>query len=79
MRRAPADPLIKAIDDARLLQRARALEISAEAGYDEKLWHRWMIHPPMQIKALQDIAAVLGLEVVVRPKSLDSTGSERQI
>jgi hypothetical protein len=77
--RTPIDPLVRAIDDVRLQQRVRAEDISVSAGYDRKVWHRWMVHTPMQIKALQDMASVLGLEIVVRPKSLDSTGSERQI
>lgn len=68
--KGPTDPLIRAIDDARLLQRSKATELSADAGYDPKLWHRWMAHTPMQIRALQDIAAVLGLEIVVRPRQL---------
>jgi hypothetical protein len=77
--RMPSDPLLRTIDDARLLQRLPAREMSVEAGYDPKLWHNWLVSVPQQIRALQDVAEVLGLEIVVRPKSLDSTGSGRQI
>jgi hypothetical protein len=77
--RTPTDPLVRAIDDVRLLQRVSAIDMSVAAGYHEKMWHRWLVETPQQIRALQDMVSVLGLEIVVRPKSLDSTGSGRQI
>jgi hypothetical protein len=74
--KTPTDPLIRAIDDARLLRRMPAYELSDKAGYGHHLWENWTRRPPMQIKALQEMCQVLGLEIVVRPKSLDSTGPD---
>jgi hypothetical protein len=66
--KAPDSPLLRAIDDVRLLARVPSEALSTRAGYSADLWQRWAGRTPMTIKALEDVCESLGVKLVVVPR-----------